>query len=150
MLGQHAWSGVVAGTTRDSFLVSGNYLAFHCKPPVPLFRLYRFCSARNAFMYLTKARTTAGGSSPLRRAIQCSVAVPGDHSGPAWYGRQCSRQARERELRSAKCATSLLRSFRLEPSLGHGAFHDVSLNSLTMRARKRSQVLAAHARLYRS
>jgi hypothetical protein len=26
----------------------------------------------------------------------------------------------------------------------------VSLNSLTMRARKRSQVLAAHARLYRS
>jgi hypothetical protein len=41
MVGQHAWSGVVAGTKRDSFLVSGNYLAFHCKPPVPLFRLYR-------------------------------------------------------------------------------------------------------------
>ena len=143
MVGQHAWIGVVAGTTRDSFLVSGNYLAFHCKSPVPLFRLYRFCSAR-------EARTTAGDSSPLRRAIRCSVAVPGDHSGPAWYGRRCSRQARERERRSAKCATSLLRSFRLKPSLGHGAFHDVSLNSLTMRARKRSQVLAAHARLYRS
>jgi hypothetical protein len=28
MVGQHAWSGVVAGTTRDSFLVSGNYPAF--------------------------------------------------------------------------------------------------------------------------
>src|SRR5271163_2240625 len=69
MLGQHAWSGVVAGTTRDSFLVSGNYLTLHGKPPVPLFRLYRFCAAKNAFMYLMKARATAGGRSSCLRII---------------------------------------------------------------------------------
>ena len=33
------------------------------------------------------------------------------------------------------------------PRLSHGAFDDVTLNSLAMRASKRPQVLAPHARL---
>jgi len=36
------------------------------------------------------------------------------------------------------------------PSLSHDAFDDVSLDSLAVWASERSQVLAAHARLYRS
>jgi hypothetical protein len=58
LVSQHAWSGVVAGTTRDSFWVSGKLSSVPCKPPVPLFRLYLFASVKNAFMSLTKAQAT--------------------------------------------------------------------------------------------
>jgi hypothetical protein len=44
----------------------GNYLAFHCKPPVPLFRLYRFCSAEEGFHILDECADDGGRSIGLR------------------------------------------------------------------------------------
>jgi hypothetical protein len=52
-------------------------------------------------------------------------------------------------IRNQPPPSSLLRSFRLQPSLGNGAVDDVSLNPLAVWAGVGSEVFAAHARLYR-
>ena len=80
-----------------------------------------------------------------------------DPGGPFTYqrtGRSNVRQlwstARKLAVDSTKPPpSSLLRSFRLQPSLGNGAVDDVSLNPLAVWAGVGSEVFAAHARLYR-